>query len=357
MDKVSAVEKVTDSIEQTVEKANVRFDLVNQFMQYLAYKESINQPVEKVESVTLCAEHWYHENLLNNAIRNSCLKNIPEVKLHGVESEKSVAELALKNRPANADITCCTLEDYYKYETLVSKTGTSFIQAMEREFPLTLNFLWNDYCRPVNTLLMKNFVDNVSDTMKEGLAFVTFNLKPRQKGGQKKALKDLSEFSKAKKLAKAVRTTFNRLFNRYARELKIRCIYDVVYGGGAIGNTTMITLGFAVNVPEKAIKTIEENRMDIKNEVRLSNYQAYKKMQSRKKWQCGRVGRQKKVKNPEQVKLDMAVLRWEGKWDKISAEKKIKIAKKNGVGVRSFGCRVAWYHGKLANRSETKLAA
>lgn len=350
-------EKKTDSIEQTVEKANVRFDIVGQIMQYLHYKESINQPVNLVESVTLCAEHWYQENLLNNAIRNSSLKNIPEVKIHGVEFEKSVAELALKNRPANADITCCALEDYYKYETLVSKTGTSFLQNYEREFPLSLNFLWNDYCRPVNTLLMKNFVDNISDNMKEGLAYVTFNLKPRQKGGAQKVLADLAEFSKAKKLAKAVRIAFNRFFNRYARELNIRCIYDVVYGGGSIGNTTMITLGFAVNLPEATIKTIEENRMEIKNETRMSNYQAYMKMKTRKKWQCGRIGRPKVAKTSEQVKLDMAVYRWESKWGQISKEKKIKIAAKYGVNFKAFGSRVAWYHGKLGSKNMQEQAA
>ena len=350
-------EKTTDSIEQTVEKANIRYDIVDQEKQYLAYKESIGQPVSTVESVTLCAEHWYFENLLNNAIKHSSLKNIPEVKLHGVEGKKSVAELALKNRPANADITCCMLDEYYKFETLVSKTGTGFIQEVERERPLLLNFIWNDYCCPVNLELMKAFVDNVSDTMKEGLAYVTFNLKLRQKGGQKKALKDLEDFSKAKKLAKAVRIAFNRFFNRYARELDIRCVYDVVYGGGAIGNTTMITLGFAVNLPEKAIKPIQEDRMEIKNEIRLSNYQAYKKMESRKKWTCGRIGKPKKQKTPEEIRVDMAVYRWESEWDNISKEKKIKVAEKYGVNVRTFRCKVAWYHGKLANRSETKQAA
>ena len=353
-----SIQKIRD-LQQTVEKANNRYNIVNQTLQYLSYKEKDGHPVKVLEGITLPATQWYFENLAINAIKQAVgLRKIPLVKFHGIEATKGRANLALKNLPPNCDITGCTYDEFFKKDNYVSKSGVSVLKEQDRPLPLMINFSWADYCWTVNFKAMESFAKMIGMNFDEGLAYITFSIKSRKKGkSNKNLLMECRGLCRSKNIRDGVRTSINRLLNQYARDKNVRCIYDVVYGGGSKGNTTMITLGYSVNVPENAIQSIRANHMEENNEFRKGNYQAYLHMKSRKSWGLGNMGRPKVEKTPERIRLDMAVWRWEPKWKSLKSnpEKKIKIASKYGVTVHQFGSMVAHYHGKLGEKRNGKI--
>ena len=344
----------TDSIEQTVEKNTIRHDLVTLVEQYLHYKETRRNPIKTFNSLTLPAANWYYEKMLQTSIaRAFFLGEKPLMFFHGVEVDKHVAVQSLRHLPRNCSITKCTLKEFLTNEHRTNNLGVGEITETLRSDSLNLNFAWADYCCVITPELIEDFAKMINNHIKEGIGAVTFCIKTRSKGGNKKIIRSLRKYCKSPNLSQAVKVSVNAVLRRYVRNKSVKCIYEVVYGGGKLGNTHMITLAYSVNIPAKAITPIKENRIEKKNEIRSGRYQASKKMEAMRGWKIT-CRRPKAEKTKEQIRVEMAVDRWEKKWHSLTKEKKQKIVDKYGVGLRAFACMVACRHGKFAEKRGLK---
>lgn len=355
-----AEEKAVDSIEQTVEKAKIRQDLVGITQQWLLNRERNNKPIQNIRCLSLPAEQWFFEYGLSHGVQNSFfLKNKPTFHFDGVERKRVTAIKSFLNKPVNSTLTgCCFFNEFLKHEVRFNKNGLGLVDRdSERATQPQYEMIWADYCGEATVDMLKDFTLMIRNNVNEGFVAITIKLNSRVHS-EKEYRKRFKKYCSSNKLSKAIRVTINTLLHQNVKGKDVRCVYDVVYAGGEVGRSTMQTLVYSVNIPKNALITIKENRRENDTDTKYqSRYSTASKLLKIRRWKVGRLGVAKKEKTPEQIRLESAVARWEKKWDSISKTKKIAIAKKYNVGVRTFGCKVAWYHGKLANKSELKKVA
>jgi len=347
-----ATEQKIKSIELTVEKNNIRNDIASIVNQYFLYRERIKKPITSWHSLGLPAHNWFFENLLKSSVDNAFyLKKKPELYFDGVDMEKDVATISLRNMPRNSTITCCSFADFLRNKNVVNKIGVSeIVKDQPRDNPVQYDFAWPDYCCPPTIELIKDFAKMIQNNIEMGQAALTFCLKIREAGGNQGKLESLKKYCSSPNLRTAVRVTVNLMLRKYAPGKKCECVYDVVYGGGRIGNTTMITLLYNINIPKNVIKPISEDRVEKKNEIASSRYQASKRMERIRGWKI-RSSKPKAELSPAQLRIRSAVDRWESKWNKLDDDKKGRVAEKYKVTMRSFASMVACRHGLHAKRS------
>tara|TARA_Y100000310_G_C20544754_1_gene745071 strand:- start:519 stop:1130 length:612 start_codon:yes stop_codon:yes gene_type:complete len=203
---------------------------------------------------------------------------------------------------------------------------------------------------------MADFAKMIEKNIDEGIVGVTFCLNVRAAGGRKCRLEGFKEHCKSPTLHQGIKVTIGSLLRRHAKGKDVRCIYDVVYGGGESGKMTMITLLYSVNIPEEALVMVEKDMTDGDSKRNSSLYNAARRLKQMHGWKIGRKGYQIKLRTPEQDLLCKAVEQWESKWEQLDREQKEQIASEHGVSLRSFACMVSHKHGKLANKGKEKAS-
>ena len=361
MKKVTEATKKIRNIENTVKKNNIRLDIIGQTTEWISNQEKKNKPITHLHGASLPADKAYFENGFYHAINNSpFLHHKPAVSFDCAEKEKSIATKAMKALPPNCNVLKGEFKDLLKKE-IVRDSGAIFIKGKKPTKINTVNFAWADYCCPANMTLVNDFADMIINNMKSGLAYLTVGGYNRGKGGRKTIIKRFARYAIDKESTDALRIN-SGIIDAINAKLKnskknIKCIYNVIYGGGKHGITTMMTIGFSVNLPANMVTLIEDYRQGQDQidgrVVRMSAYLSGKRAWTQK------VRKQRKTKgrklSPERkaeikaiekarraIKKKIAVRMKRG-WDNK------KIAEELNLKVGSVGSMVAWLNpeGKL----------
>ncbi|MGI9569276.1 MAG: hypothetical protein ACR2PH_05955, partial [Desulfobulbia bacterium] len=233
---------------------------------------------------------------------------------------RSVALKALMNLPENANILKGDFSDLFN-KNLIRKKNSLLFAKGEAKTPNKYNFVWADYCCPVRRILVDNLIDVINNNVDKGIVYVTFCGSTREKGGRKNLLNDLGVKSNkvdSKDMPDVLAKHISKMVVNSSKK-RVHNVYSVVYGGGRTGQTTMITLGFSVNLSKDAITVISENRQGRDG----NRYATYYKMKKTKGWgekEGKKRGRKRKKKtSAELVKAQK---------EKVALRKKVEVRMK-----------------------------
>ena len=353
--------KKNDSIEQTVEKEKVRTDICSQTIQWLAHQESIKQAVKHIQSATLPAENAYFENLLTHIMHNfSHLKTNPEITFNCAERIRGKAVEIIKSMPDNGYILNGDFSD------LLDKKLTKSPRLLHKENKTAINkynFMWADYCCPVNPTLVRDTVKAINNHIDSGVIYVTFCGLTRQEGGRSGMLKRITGKEVKDPTSEEIADSIINAIEWGVPKKKINLIYKVIYGGGKRGGTTMITLGFSINVAKKAIEPIVEDR----KEAQRKYNNVYYKMKDKKGWAKkidGR-GRPTKIRKKSAVAIKdqrakiairkKVFVRFNKGWDSKRIVIDLKKTYNLELTTGQVGSMIAWMNpnGKLTKKKVT----
>ena len=239
------------SIEQTVNKNEVRTEISEQIVQFFKHTKA-----PYLSSCTLPAADWYFETMLQTRLRMST-PELP-IEMHGVEACKKTYIKAVRNMPEHCEIHRNYFHNYFQ------------------ESGITFNFMWADYCGNVNSQTLMHsikHIENIIQTSKKGMYYVTFCNNVRKKGGPMGCKKDTCSHAKPDDdLHDAIVTEF--LYQIKKRKLKsVHMVYDVVYAGGSAKAKGMVTLVFSIGIGKNVIPLIQENRMESRRKLNSKRYQ------------------------------------------------------------------------------------
>jgi len=344
------------NIENTVGKNNVRLGIARHVEQYLYYMQGKEKMPAEMRVGTLAAEQWYFEKLLDNCLHHSfLLKNAPKLSFVSAESDKEIAEQSFINMPDNATVLHGSFSDIFTKPYAIAKGGYGYFTGSAKSDTMDYKYglIWADYCAYPSTKLLTDLEHMITHNIDKGLFYVTYCLS-HVHNRHKKAVKDLGKYSKAKDIEQITRDAVDHFIGTIKGK-KVKKIFEVIYGGGGKEGTTMITIGFSVNIPAQAITPLSFDDGEWKSDDRQKRQGiVYRRLSKKGGWKLSKKGRPIKRKKTaltaEDVRLFNAVTRWELKWDKQSKEKKHLIADKYGVSMQSFACMVACRHGKHADR-------
>ena len=349
MNEATEQKKKNDSIENSPEKNKVRQDIIMQFKKCMMY-----QKIKNARLLTLPAKKAYFETALVHSFKRD---EVPvNLDFIGVEMDMEIAPETFKNMPANSMVAGnCTIEDFLKYEHQATKSGAIGLTNVERTSPLLFDLIWLDYCGWVTEESMNHFVKCILENVKQGYIAVTWDLSTRHMKPEEYA-KTFKGYKKGMSLREAIIATIELKLKAISKVVSL--VYNVEYGGGDIGRTTMLTLGYSVNIPKKVVTPIEENFRDGKAEVKMARAGMIHKFKKTGKWEVGfkdspvrvakvkgSVGRPKLYANAEERRIILAVAKWAKKWKAIkNRTKKVNIAKRYGMTINQFASKVAWHH-------------
>ena len=349
--------KKNDSIENSVEKCKVRTDLAIH-----KRKVAVHLDLTKASLLSLPAEKAHFEHTLVHNFKREGIDI--DLSFIGVEKNFSRAIKTFKNMPANSQVVGdCTIEDFLQYEHNASKSGAISLTDIKRATPLMFDFIWLDYCMLATEEGINHLVKCMLENIDKGYIAVTWDLSTRHMKPCDYA-KEFSGYKKGMSLREAVVATIAEKLKKIGKEINLA--YNVVYGGGDKGITTMLTLGYTVGIPKGVIKPIEENFRDGKNEVKMSRAGMVNKFKTTGKWEIGHKknvvevankknstetrGRPRIYASTEERDFAYAVKKYEGMWKNMTRDFKIRVATRYGKSLREFACCVACKHGKLAER-------
>jgi hypothetical protein len=310
--------KKIDSIEQTVEKSKIREDIVSQEMQAVNFYAGTKNPITEIHGATLPAAEAFFENLVDHVFKTFS-SHKPKISFDCADMTRGVALKALLNLPENCHILNGQFSDLFEQD-LIRKNGVLYATG-ESDYYNMYDFVWADYCCPIKTQLVKDFINVIENNVDKGLVYATFCGSTRAKGGRKTMLKDIIGNSKLEATPENIANALIETIKKNTTK-NIKLIYNVIYGGGEKGITTMITIGFSVGMAKGAVEPIEENRQT-RNHAR---YAVYYKMKHTKGWNVPVRKAQKKRKNAkskaEAIKLEK---------EKVALRKKISIRLARGL--------------------------
>lgn len=331
-------------LEQTVAKAAIREDVSSSILEY-AFRTN----KKEMRIASLCGSHFLFETLINQKLRNAFyFKRTPSIFFDCAEVSKQICDEAIVHMPLeeNSRLAWCTLKELFtkniKYKILRGRFGRTTQQDVKD--PVMYDVVWADYCSQPSLELIQDAAWTIANRFQQsGLYFMTFCLEVRRKGGRKGNIKRLGVKNDC--LLKAIEIAFLREAAKLRIKSKLRKIYSVQYSGGSGENTTMITLGFAYNLPVEILPAIVEDRQAEQREGRQLRYQARYKIQAMKH----RIERPRKLKVHKRSKSGKQV----GK-GYVSLQSKIhrrydkgwtteRIAKDLGVGNQQVSSTLAWY--------------
>tara|TARA_R110002126_G_scaffold253231_1_gene396267 strand:- start:2147 stop:3211 length:1065 start_codon:yes stop_codon:yes gene_type:complete len=255
-------------IELNVEKNNRRVEISTQKIEWLRLTKTCN-----LLSASLPAENWYAENLMCNMIEMACLPHLKNVEFHGMERNRSVALSSLKTLPKNATIINNTLHYALTRKVTINKNiGVGYVDELAKCSDMPYNFIFADYCCPINGLLIKHSGEYMG-RMTDGTFYITLGLHSRKAGG-------------TKQICKLLRLSYNNIAESLPKRLignakrngsRARLIYRVLYNGGKRGSTSMITLGFMIgngDISKIGIidKDIRINKSKVKRGIIYNNF-------------------------------------------------------------------------------------
>lgn len=320
-----------DSIEQTVAKNNIRNNIARQFEQYISTLKKVPQ-IMNVAS--LAAKEWMFEYGLLNTLRHSfILKNIPELHFISAEKEKKIATKSFENMPINATVLHGMFSDIFQSPYKTAKVGWSYLTEAIKDYqsPIQYSLIWADYCSYANVRLLEDFVNAVEHNITEGLIYITFCLSEKH-GAHKKSLKALKKYSKSngEDICKVTSDAI-KYFAKQIKGKKVEKVFEVIYGGGSTLGTSMVTVGFSVNLYAKNIKPLFFDDTEWKPEDKLKRQMVvYNHLSKHGGWKEKRIGRPRKTYQPNPKTIARRKENQERKnaWDKL--RKKIIIRVNRG---------------------------
>ena len=260
--------------------------------------------------------------------------------------------------PDNATVLKGNFSDIFNKPFKTARAGYSYLTSNESTTMMRkYGLVWADYCCYTSVELLNDLVHVIKHNIDKGLIYVTFCISATR-GNDIQTIKKLRKYSSSSDIYQATISSLNH-FLRKIKNKKVRKVFEVVYGGGGRQSTTMITIGYSVNLPTTAVTPIsfDDSEWKSKDRIkrqcvvsnRLSKLRGWQEKKRRKK-----VQRAKLLSSKEQARLEKAVIQWEGKWKDLSKARKVMIAEKYGVTLRQFGSKVACRHGKHAKNRGIK---
>lgn len=345
----TAVEK-NENIENSVAKGNVRTDVGTQKQEVVNYLK-----MAEVTALGLPATEAYEENNFYHRMKRSGSNT--KINFVGIEKSSEVTPKAYRNMPPNSKFCNSTIADFLIYKTIDKKDGYLIPTKEERESRFMFELGWFDYCGIPTNKNMEHLVDTMIHNIEAGYMAVTFDLSTRHMKPDEYA-KELCGYSKGLTLEQTVVKSIEKIIKKANTNKNIDLVLKDIYGGGAIGVSTMITLGYTINIPKGVVKPISENMRIERNETKMIRANTYYKLkngieifapQGDKKDVIkinGKRGRPQIYANAEERRLKKAVEKWSKKWHlfKNRRERKENIAKRYGKSLREFGSMIAWYH-------------
>lgn len=322
------------SIEQTVAKSNVRTNIHRQIEEYLY---SLETPLESINLATLAAKEWLFEYGLLNCLNHSLiLPQAPEVNFVSAEKDKATAMASFVNMPQNATVLKGQFSDIFNSPWKTSKAGFSYLTDDEKDrtekASKQYHVVWADYCCYATTELLKDFKYVVENNISQGMVYLTFCLSKRR-GADKKSLKDLKKYSNSTSIedvtADAIKT-----FAKSIKGKRVKKIFEVVYGGGSTSGTSMVTVGYGVNLPKDSVTPIMFDDSEWKSsEDRARRHQVvHTRLKNFGGWTVKSSGRKKSTykskANPELIAKRLKNKENQKKWEKV--KKKILVRANRG---------------------------
>jgi hypothetical protein len=345
-----------NSIAGNKTKNLIRNQIIDVTLEWLRYCVARGLPVE-LYGATLCGmtcefEHQLINRLKSDGTVGSVIEDddiVIECAELSTNTDKNTGKNVFIEAARNLPIFYCTLtpcgfDDLLTHEIHFGRgrhIGTLVKNTNEMK---AYNFLWPDYCQTPNRHRLEQAAIHVKKSLQRGLYFITFSLTGRQHGQE--------SIMKREFMREALEDNLFHYFDKHDVK-KVRKVYDVVYSGGK--GTTMITMGFSIDVPKKAITPIEANYQITENERKaVTNQIGYKLKHDGIKKYLPKTMKQiealtkkaKKAKKGKRGRKKMALL------DKVLSRRakgmtKEEIAKDLGITLHQVGSTLAHTAGLL----------
>jgi hypothetical protein len=348
------------SIENSPEKVTIRTEIIDQTLKMI---DCLPRKLG-FHAATLPAESWYFEKSLLQMIRNYH-KDLP-VQIDGVEKKNHTALKSIKNMPEQCRLTYGAFSSFLSNKIEASSSGINYLMKCKDEEVKKLQLLWADYCITAHREDMVEFVEWVGKYVEQGLIYTTVSLKSRGKKGSyvKTAMKFAGKWYQVNKKNEDATEARNAIVAFLLNEMKkthqnVKMVYNVLYHGGKLGSTPMLTVGFAVNLPENEIKCIDDVRRN--SELKARRVQTAYRME-KNNWKLLKRGRPVSVRKSQARKfvdknLSMKLSKIRMKYASYTIPEKRKIADGLGMSLRCLGAMMAHLTGKfLARRMQYHMA-
>jgi hypothetical protein len=247
-------------LESNAQKQRVREDIFNQVK---AFNYTSSNKYRPLDIFTLPGERCILEKMFYEYYRDPSLHTI--LSIDCAEHDKDKIPIIKSNLPYKADVKFGSADDVI--------CGAIRVGDLKE-----YDVMWLDFTRPANPVLIEQVAKYAALALKnKGLLYVTFYIKGiKCKTGSKMALIDLATSGTVIPHAKEIRNreasneevknvVISELMRAFKRQkVKMKKIYDVIYGGGSRYNTSMVTLGFSKNIlkkDENYVKLIREDRL------------------------------------------------------------------------------------------------
>jgi len=307
-------------LENNPKKQDVRNEIGIQAIDYCK-----DMKLKKFICFGLPADECRFEHNTNGLFNLMGLSKV-ELLHYGIERDKTVANMAIKNKPENAILFRGTFHELMTRKiTSITKEGIGYIDTDTEDRTKDINFCWSDYCGQPNYELIRNNVGYMLG-MVTGMLYITLDISGSHYKGETKSKSGKVGMHKTLGLkGKNIPKEFEQLILKQAKKRgvkNVQCIYNVTYRGGSKQSTEMITLGFMFgDVIANTIRTI--NRVDLDNTVRKKNYLTYiRYTTNNKRWKAP-------------VKRGRKSLGKVNTYTKATTEQKTIILKMLGSGVDS----------------------
>jgi len=290
---MTTIQKTVSHIEESVEKNNVRANMTQQVIQFahLLGKQTVD-PITLIIA-SLPASRWVFERMIRDVVPNSFLidKSRINITCYGAERDSNVFVNSVKRTPENCFIGRLPFEHLLS-KPLVERSGVLFVDEnnMPNQFQLIPNVVWADYCGDIynrggkknskkhfffpleeSAMQIKDMQEKLNG--KGGVYYVTYQVNSRWiNGGRNAILRRMGSKVNARTVSEGIPQMIETYLKKHGVK-NVHRIFNVVYGGGKIESTKMITLGFSVNLAKNDIKPVEENRVEARSKQKVKQGQ------------------------------------------------------------------------------------
>lgn len=225
--------------------------------------------VKDIRVASLPADRYDFEHTFQTMLQDHPLSNNPNITFYGAENNREVFKQAVRNIPANGNLYFGNFYDMVMGK-VDWKSGLGY--PSDKVEPLRPNFMWADYCHNAVISGIEEFANMTAEVPDNSIVVVTFGKNCRSNGGEKKLVTQFAGYTNGcKDFRKAVKGTTTFMVKAANRSRKVQLVFNVLYGGGGRGSSTMLVLGYAIGV-SKDLTLIEKNLRENKNESAKRNY-------------------------------------------------------------------------------------
>jgi hypothetical protein len=352
-----------ESIENTPEKSLVRNNLTLQrrrFIQHLIDHPTNTLGHVNYTGVSLGGTSFFNEKLAIDSAKQEFGEKV-KMQFHSAEYKHYVYLRACKNLPENCTIVEGELDNLIANETEYKSNGLGRIIDKLNNRTKTFDEIWADYCMTASKEMAKSGARHISFNIKSGLYYLTMYVGCREKGGNDYKFRKLKAISgsKSNDAGEIMADLIRHYLERYGWKGRLDLVYNVRYNGGANGSSTMVTIGFAVNLPKGLITPIVENRQEVdqKRKSQLSNavhilrhggievlFKPDGRGHHKRKGKKAAV-----VMDAEQISLYRKIYKRWAKYTTLTTKQiSVKISAELGLDSRSVSSTLAWLSPNLA---------